>query len=76
MYTHSDPTASRAIGAAEKEWKRMAVLAYRFRTEPGFADRLRDPRQLFTGVFSRLLTDPLDELEATVFRNKGLPRKR
>ncbi len=63
MYTHSDPTANRAIGAAEREWKRKTVLAYRYRTDLGAAKRIGDSRRIFTGIFSRLLTDPLEELE-------------
>ena len=53
MYTHSDPTANRAIGAAEREWKRMTVLAYRYRTDPETAKRIGDPRRIFTGILSR-----------------------
>ncbi len=71
MYTHSDPTASRTIGAAEKEWRRMTVLAYRYRTDPKVADRIQNPKQLFNGVFSRLLTDPIKELEAAVNGKKA-----
>lgn len=63
MYPHSDPTASRAIGAAEREWKRMAVLAYRYRTDPKARDRIGDPGRIFTGIYSRLLNDSLEELE-------------
>ena len=70
MYTHSDPTANRAIGAAEREWKRMTVLAYRYRTDSETAKRIGDPRQIFTGILSRLLTDPLEELEKTVSGRK------
>ena len=66
MYTHSDPTANRAIGAVEHEWKRKTVLAYRYRTDPEAAERIGDPRRIFTGIFSRLLTDPLEELEKAV----------
>ena len=70
MYTHSDPTANRAIGAAEREWRRMTVLAYRYRTDPGVAKRIGDPQRIFTGIFGRLLTDPLEELEKAVSGRK------
>ena len=70
MYTHSDPTANRAIGAAEREWKRMTALAYRYRTDPGTAKRIGDPQRVFTGIFSRLLIDPLEELEKAVSGRK------
>ena len=70
MYTHSDPTANRAIGAAEREWKRMTVLAYMYRTDPGTAERIGDPQRIFTGIFSRLLIDPLEDLEKAVSGRK------
>ena len=68
MYTHSDPTASRAIGAAEREWRRMTALAYRCRTDPKTADRIGEPRKCFTGIYRRLMTDPLEELEKALKR--------
>ena len=71
MYTHSDPTASRAIGAAEREWRRMTVLAYRYRTDPGAAKQIGDPQRIFTGIFGRLLTDPLEELVKAVSGRKA-----
>ena len=70
MYTHSDPTANRAIGAAGREWRRMAILAYRYRTDPRFEWKIDNPRRLFSGIFHRLLTDPLDELYETAFGKK------
>ena len=54
---HPDPTANQAIYNVSVEWNRIRKLALRLRLngeEP-------DP-QLFTGIFSRLLTDPLEEL--------------
>ena len=66
MITHRDPTASRTIGSVEKEWKRMIILAYRYRTETYFATHICDPQQLFCGIYSRLLTDSLKELEDAI----------
>ena len=66
MYKHSDPTADRAIGAAGREWRRMTRLAYRYRTDPRFAWKIDDPRRLFSGIFHRLLTDPLEDLEKAI----------
>ena len=63
MYAHADPTSSRAIGSVDKEWRQKARLAYRLRTDPRMAGQIGDFRRLFTGIFSRLLTDPLEELE-------------
>lgn len=71
MYTHSDPTAAQAIGAAEREWKRMAGLAYRYRTSQKTAERIGNPYRVFTGVFRRLLTDPLEELEEMLSDRKA-----
>ena len=55
--TYPDPTANQAIYNVSVEWNRMRRLALRLRLngeEP-------DP-ELFTGIFRRLLTDPLEEL--------------
>ena len=54
---YPDPTANQAIYNVSVEWNRMRRLAIRLRLngekpEPG----------LFTGIFRRLLTDPLEEL--------------
>ena len=54
---YPDPTANQAIYNVTLEWNRMRRLAIRLRLngeEP-------DP-ELFTGIFRRLLTDPLEEL--------------
>ena len=58
MYKHPDPTANRATGAAEREWRRMVLLAIRCRTK-----QTELPKKLFTGIFSRLLTDSLEDLQ-------------
>ncbi len=54
---YPDPTANQAIYNVSVEWNKMRRLAIRLRLngeEP-------DP-ELFTGIFRRLLTDPLEEL--------------
>ena len=54
---YPDPTANQAIYNVSVEWNRMRKLALQLRLngeEP-------DP-ELFTGIFRRLLTDPLEEL--------------
>ena len=54
---YPDPTANQAIYNVSVEWNRLRRLAIRLRLngeEP-------DP-ELFTGIFRRLLTDPLEEL--------------
>ena len=57
---HRDPTAERAIGAVNWEWSRMVALAIRIRQNPKYLTP--EAEQEFTGIYRRLLTDPLDEL--------------
>ncbi len=61
MATHSDPTANAAIGAVGREWKQLLRKAIAVRR----ANRALTPeeRKLFTGIYSMLLTEPMDELE-------------
>ena len=61
MGNHSDPTANAAVGAVNREWKRMvrrAVLLRRTSREPT-PEELRQ----FTGIYGKLLRVPLDVLE-------------
>ena len=61
MAIHSDPTANAAIGAVGREWKRMvwmAIVLRRTNREPSERER-----GLFTGIYSRLLIEPIDVLE-------------
>lgn len=64
----SDPTAARAIGAVDREWRYMIQLAYRIRTEPAVAAKYPNTNKLFTGTYRRLMTDPLDELREQIPR--------
>ena len=75
MYPHSDPTADRAIGSAEREWKSMAKLAYRYRTDSRTVREIPEPDRVFTGIFNRLLTEPLDSLKKMFENQKKQPRK-
>lgn len=63
MGYYSDPTAACAIGAADRELRRMIRLAYRYHTDPAFAERICEPERVFRGVFSRLLTETPAELQ-------------
>ena len=54
---YPDPTANHAIYNVSVEWNRMRRLAIRLRLN----GEKTDP-ELFTGIFRRLLTDPLEEL--------------
>ena len=61
MAIHSDPTANAAIGAVGREWKqmvRMALVLRRTNREPSEKER-----SLFTGIYGRLLAEPVDVLE-------------
>ena len=57
---HRDPTADRAIGAVNRDWRRMAALAVKIRRTPGALTP--EAERAFTGIYRRLLTDPLEEL--------------
>lgn len=65
---HSDPTANRAIGLANKEWEQILCLAYRYRTDPQVERQILEPETVFRGIYRRLLTDPIKELEKEVHR--------
>lgn len=70
----SDPTASRAVGSVNREWTRMVALAYQYRTDPKVFDQLQTQETVFRGIYQRLLTDPIAELEAELFgkrRSRG-----
>ena len=51
MYRHSDPTAAKAVGAADRDWRHMIALAYRYRTDPAMASKIPKPQTVFTGSF-------------------------
>ncbi len=60
---YTDHTADYATGSANAEWRRMARLALKIRSgrcNPDWAD---EQTEKFTGIFKRLLTDPLTEVE-------------
>ena len=67
MANHSDPTANAAIGAVNREWKRMIRMAISIRR----SNRTLTPeeKRLFTGIYGRLLTESEAELEK--MREKG-----
>ena len=58
--SHRDPTADRAVGSVNREWGRMISLALKIRRSPGQTNP--EAEREFTGIYRRLLTDPLDEL--------------
>ena len=68
MMNRSDPTANRAIGSVNKEWEQILSLAYRYRTDPQVSRQILEPETVFRGIYRRLLTDPIKELEREVHR--------
>ena len=63
MRDHKDKTAETAIGDVNKEWRYMAKLALELRgghCNPVWAN---EQEKLFTGIFKRLLTDPIEEVQ-------------
>ena len=60
---HKDPTYDNAIGSVDKEWRQMASLALNIRDgkcNPAWAD---EQSKKFTGIFKRLLEDPISEVK-------------
>ena len=59
---HKDPTQDNALGSVNREWKQMAKLAVTIRSgncNPLWADKME---RTFTGIYKRLLDDPLEEV--------------
>ncbi len=61
MANHSDPTANRAVGAVNREWRQMVRKAIAIRKTG--RDLTPDERRLFTGIYSILLDESPAELE-------------
>ncbi len=63
MGIHGDPTANAAVGSVMKEWRRLEKLALSLRK----TNRALTPeeRKMFTGIYERLLSDSVPELEKT-----------
>ncbi len=63
MRDHKDKTANVAVSYVDKEWRYMASLALQIRgghCNPSWAD---EHEKLFTGIFRRLLSDPIEEVQ-------------
>ena len=73
---YANPTANRAIGSVNREWSRMTVLAYQYRMDPDSFERRKIPITAFTGIYARLLTDPIEELKTEVLKQKQRKEKR
>lgn len=70
MRGHSDWTADMAVGAADREWRQMAELAIKIRSGNKNPMWIDDQEKKFTGIFKRLLTDPIEEIEKEIIRSR------
>lgn len=73
---YSDPTANSAIGSVNREWEHMICLAYHIRTDSQVTGQIHDPQTVFSGIYRRLLSDPIKDLEKEVHRIEKKKRKR
>jgi len=62
MKPYRDYTQQRAVGSVQKEWKQMARLALLIRTANVAPDWADEKEKEFTGIYKRLLEDPIEEL--------------
>ena len=70
MRSHSDWTADTAVGAADREWRQMAELAIKIRSGNKNPTWIDEQEKKFTGIFKRLLTDPIEEIEKEIIRSR------
>ena len=61
MAVHSDPTANMAIGSVNREWKQMLRKALSLRRTG--REPTPEEKSMFAGIYSQLLTEPVDVLE-------------
>ena len=62
MNHHADLTANIALGSVSREWNQMARLALRIR-QSGDSEWAQRESRRFTGIYKRLLTDPISSLK-------------
>ena len=60
---HRDPTFDNATGHVDKEWKQIAKLAVKVRELQCDPEEVEQQEKLFTGIFKRLLEDPIEEVK-------------
>lgn len=72
MKAYKDPTCSSSVGRLNNEWREMVFLAIRIREGKlrPWEDESTE-RQKFTGIYKRLLTDPIEELRPKKHRNSN-----
>lgn len=63
MRAYRDFTQQLAVGLAQKEWREMAKAAVQIREGRASAAYAERMLPLFTGIFRRLLNDPIDEVK-------------
>ena len=63
MRGYKDNTSEKAVGSADKEFRQMARLALTLREKHRNPAWEEEQTAKFTGIFRRLLTDPIDELK-------------
>lgn len=63
---YNDPTFDNAAGAVDKEIKimtRLAIAIQEGRGKPAYLDQMRTK---FTGIYARLLEEPVEELKKRI----------
>lgn len=63
MKGYRDNTSARAVGSVDNEWKYMARLAVKLRSQRHSPQWEDETEAKFTGIFRRLLTDPIEEVK-------------
>lgn len=62
MRDHQDKTFDRAFGHVDREWRKMAAKAIYIREGRFSPQWTEEHLKEFTGIFKRLLTDPIDSV--------------
>lgn len=64
MRSHVDRTMNSAVGSVAKEWRQLAGIAVQIRENPRVnPEWAHEKLKLFTGIYKRLLTDPIEEVK-------------
>ena len=68
MRGYRDNTADIATSKADQEWREMIKLAIKLRETNNNSNWIAKMEEKFTGIFARLLTDPIEELHKELRR--------
>ena len=63
MRAYRNPVMDEAAGAVDREWRQMARLALQIREKRCSPIWAEQQEKKFTGIFKRLLEDPIEELK-------------